>query len=750
MPELPIFARVKDGFTAPLKKLRSGFGQVAKASEASASRSIRVFRAFRGSIAGTAGALFSLKAAIVGAGLGFLAKSVIDAGSAVENATARLVGIRGGLEQATEAMGFFREVATEVPFTLQAVVDAGVALEAFGARSEEALRPVADLAAFMGTTIPEAAQAFGRAFAGGAGAADILRERGVLAAVKLKLGIEDLTKLTLPKFRKALISAFTDPLGPIAGAAKRLSKTFSGQISIMSDAIENLKIKIGEAGVLKFAKNVIKELTLAVRALTEAFDPTNVNEFTDSLDAFAPSANKIIGAVLFLNAAVDTLLLPLKAVIVAFAQLNVWAERASAGMSNFNGNLVKAEEFLRLSKKDFENTANAIEGATDKFAEITSTVRKFREELVESNRELAASENALKDLALSAEALKKSLQLAPIEAFQRILGGATDFTGLLTDAQEELVFAFIKAERAAIRLSDSASEAASGPGQVALITIARFQTLSDEGKRAVLSIVGAAKRTLPGFATAFTEATEKAFKAFETKIFTDKLKGVAQELEPALAKLQLLPPELEEQFDLLGERFRRLSATAQENVLMAVNAVKGGAVKQLAVAEAATKKEEKAASDSFKKRLQVAQFFTTALGNLTEAAGIKSIAINKAISVANAAINTAVAITKAFAELGPIGGAAAAPVLAAIGAAQIAAILAAKPGGGGGGDIGGGAGFAVAPEGPAVEAAAPSVPSVTINLGGAFIGDEALLASELGRIFREAVGDDVETGIEVR
>ena len=56
----------------------------------------------------------------------------------------------------------------------------------------------------MGTDIVDASAAFGRAFAGGAGAADILRERGILQLIKDSEGIEDLSKLTLPEFRAAL------------------------------------------------------------------------------------------------------------------------------------------------------------------------------------------------------------------------------------------------------------------------------------------------------------------------------------------------------------------------------------------------------------------------------------------------------------------------------------------------------------------------------------------------------------------
>jgi hypothetical protein len=113
----------------------------------------------------------------------------------------------------------------------------------------------------MSVDIVEASSALGRAFAGGAGAADILRERGILELVKsfaeLEHGTEDLTKLTLPEFRQALFGTILDPMGKVAGATEKLAGTFSGQVSMMSDAIFNLKSALGDA-LLPVVQDVIE------------------------------------------------------------------------------------------------------------------------------------------------------------------------------------------------------------------------------------------------------------------------------------------------------------------------------------------------------------------------------------------------------------------------------------------------------------------------------------------------------------
>ena len=169
----------------------------------------------------------------------------ISAASGFQDVQTRLVGLTGGVEQAEKAFATFNEVAATTPFQLQDVVNAGAQLEAFGVNSEATLSAVTDLAAFMGTTATEAASALGRAFAGGAGAADILRERGILQLIKDSQGLQDLTKITLPEFRRALLSSLVDPSAGIAGSSERLSKTFSGAVSNMQDAITRFTASLG-------------------------------------------------------------------------------------------------------------------------------------------------------------------------------------------------------------------------------------------------------------------------------------------------------------------------------------------------------------------------------------------------------------------------------------------------------------------------------------------------------------------------
>jgi len=186
--------------------------------------------------------------------------------SKFEQVRTRLVGLTGSVVKANRAFDTFNAVAATTPFSLEDVVNAGAQLKAFGADANTLIKPVTDLAAFMGTTATEAANSLGRAFAGGAGAADILRERGILNLIKTSQGLTDLSTTTLPEFRKALINAIQDPTVGIAGSTDRMSQTFEGAMSNMKDGVTRLSADIGSIFLpsLRDAAITVGKLTVEI------------------------------------------------------------------------------------------------------------------------------------------------------------------------------------------------------------------------------------------------------------------------------------------------------------------------------------------------------------------------------------------------------------------------------------------------------------------------------------------------------
>ena len=170
----------------------------------------------------------------------------IKTSSEFEQLRLRLFNLYQDTDRATAAFEKFRKVALETPATLREVVEAGANLKAFGLDAEDVLESVQDLAAFMGINVVEAANAVGRAFAGGAGAAMMLRDRGILELIRSFNGIDDLSKLTLPEFREAMLSTFKSAETGIAGSSARMADSYAGAMAQMQDAMETLYAAVGD------------------------------------------------------------------------------------------------------------------------------------------------------------------------------------------------------------------------------------------------------------------------------------------------------------------------------------------------------------------------------------------------------------------------------------------------------------------------------------------------------------------------
>lgn len=235
--------------------LRSGFGPLGKI------------------IGGITKRIFSMRSAfLVLAGVGGvlgLGNSLVSAASQMEDFSTRFIALTKSTDEAQKKISFLSKFAGTVPFELPSVINAGITLEAFGIKVREGMKPLADLAAFMGVDIKIAAAQMGKAFAAGAGAAEMLKERGVFNILKLRLGIEDLSKLTLPEFRKAMMEMLTDVTGRMAGSTDLLAKTLTGQTSMMTDAIFQLRVAFGEQLLPKIKELVEKRIVPLIKKMTE-------------------------------------------------------------------------------------------------------------------------------------------------------------------------------------------------------------------------------------------------------------------------------------------------------------------------------------------------------------------------------------------------------------------------------------------------------------------------------------------------
>ena len=196
-------------------------------------------------------------AASVGAAgaIGLFAKGVLQEGAEFENLSVRLTTLMGSATLARDRMQELANIGKTTPFELPGIVEAEASLRGFGVDAEAVLPKVMDLSAALGLDLSDAAMSVGKAMAGGAGAADVLRERGVLAAIELRTGIKA-TNMEIEVFREELMTT----LGAYEGGTARLAATLDGQVSNLKDSWGDFQRQVADAGFYDASKAAIGEL----------------------------------------------------------------------------------------------------------------------------------------------------------------------------------------------------------------------------------------------------------------------------------------------------------------------------------------------------------------------------------------------------------------------------------------------------------------------------------------------------------
>lgn len=211
--------------------------------------------------------IFSLQGAIATLGVGLLARSFLQAATTAESYRTRLVTLMGSMEKANELFNAMGDYASSVSFEYEEIMGAATNLSGIMTGGTEEIKKwmpiIADLAATAGMGIQETTSQVIRMYSAGAASADMFRERGILAMLGFQAGVSISAKAT----RKQLIAAYEDPASKIRGAAAALSKTWSGMMSMMSDAWFQFRNIVMEEGVFDFLKAGVSLLLDHIRLL---------------------------------------------------------------------------------------------------------------------------------------------------------------------------------------------------------------------------------------------------------------------------------------------------------------------------------------------------------------------------------------------------------------------------------------------------------------------------------------------------
>jgi len=196
--------------------------------------------------------MMALRSALPIAGLALLTKSFIRAADEAERFKIALKKTLGSVEEGNKVFKWMAEYAGTVSHEYRDLLEASVTLSGIlkgGADEIIKWMPLlGDLGAYaqtLGITMQETTSQIVRFFSSGAAAADLFREKGVLALLGFKAGVH----YTVEETKAILMKAWDDPESKFKGLAVELTKSWTGQMSMMRDAWFQLQVSVMESGI---------------------------------------------------------------------------------------------------------------------------------------------------------------------------------------------------------------------------------------------------------------------------------------------------------------------------------------------------------------------------------------------------------------------------------------------------------------------------------------------------------------------
>jgi len=226
------------------------------------------FNSVSRSLSGLRSAVFSVQGAIAGVIGGAAIKGIVDINASFQQLQASLVTFTGSQEAANKQFEILRQFASKTPFSLQEVVGGFNILVARGINpTVKSFESFGNIAAGTGKTLNQFVEAVADA---AVGEFERLKEFGIKASVegdKVKMTFGGVTQ-TITKDSESILS-YLEKLGQtkFAGSIERQSKTLSGAFSNFGDAVDDLAVTIGKAGL----NSIVIELTLSLTGLISRF-----------------------------------------------------------------------------------------------------------------------------------------------------------------------------------------------------------------------------------------------------------------------------------------------------------------------------------------------------------------------------------------------------------------------------------------------------------------------------------------------
>ena len=272
-PKTEIEVTVQDRASRALRTIRERF---------SALNNGRVGRAMAQVARATDQATTTLKhyaaaGAVLTAGGAFMVKGVVDTAAEFERYRTVLETIEGSSEKARQSMTWVSEFAAKTPYELNEVNEAFVKLKSYGLDpiKDGLLTTLGDTSAGMGKPLMQTVEAIADAMTG---QNERLKEFGIKASAQGNRIIYEYTdksgrqmramadKNNREQIRATLQTIWNEKYG---GAMDKLSNTWGGMTSNLSDNWERFKLMIADSGVFSYLQDKLRGLLEKIDAMAQ-------------------------------------------------------------------------------------------------------------------------------------------------------------------------------------------------------------------------------------------------------------------------------------------------------------------------------------------------------------------------------------------------------------------------------------------------------------------------------------------------
>jgi len=198
-----------------------------------------------------------------------VAGNFLAAANAAENYRTRLKVMLGSQAEGNRMFKEMADFAGRVPFEYDKIMASATSLSGVmrgGVDEVKQWMPlIGDLAATTGLTVEETTGQVIRMYSAGAGAADLFRDRGILAMMGFKAGVS----YTAEETRKKMMEEWKKAGSQFRGATGELAKTWQGTMSMFGDQWFQFRNLVMDAGVFDVLKEQAQALLSEIERLKE-------------------------------------------------------------------------------------------------------------------------------------------------------------------------------------------------------------------------------------------------------------------------------------------------------------------------------------------------------------------------------------------------------------------------------------------------------------------------------------------------